>query len=177
MSYLFIGQKMRKGKLEKKFSKLYDKHIDKIYRFIYLKVDSVETAQDLTSQVFTKGWKVFQLGQDIQNPSAYLFQLARTTIADHYRKTSHYQIVSLETVSIKDEAPAIEEAQQMKADLEKAKGALKKLEENYQNVLIMRYLDDLPIKTIAEVLQKPESTIRVMTHRGLKMLREKMGKE
>ena len=46
---------MKKAKEE--FSQIYDDYIDKIYRFIYLKVSSQDIAQDLCSETFLKGWQ------------------------------------------------------------------------------------------------------------------------
>ncbi len=87
----------------KKFAKIYDKHIDKIYRFIFLKTGTKEVAEDITSQVFTKAWRKFKLqGRDIENMSAYIFQIARAEVANHYRDASKFQIISTEVVEIVD---------------------------------------------------------------------------
>jgi len=45
---------------KKKFSKIYNQYVEKIYRFVFLKVNSRETAEDLTSKVFLKGWEAFK---------------------------------------------------------------------------------------------------------------------
>ena len=45
--------------LNEQFSSIYDQYIDKIYRFVYLKVSSQEIAEDITSKVFIKGWEAF----------------------------------------------------------------------------------------------------------------------
>ena len=44
----------------KAFSQIYDECVDKIYRFIFLKVSSEEIAQDLCSETFLKGWQAFK---------------------------------------------------------------------------------------------------------------------
>ena len=51
--------------LRKIFSKIYDRYIDKIYRFIFFKVNSQEIAQDLTSETFLKTWESFKNGNKI----------------------------------------------------------------------------------------------------------------
>ena len=45
---------------KEQFSQIYDQYIEKIYRFVYLKVNSQEIAEDLTSKVFLKGWEAYQ---------------------------------------------------------------------------------------------------------------------
>ena len=58
--------------LDRQFSKIYDELVDKIYRFVYLKVSSQEVAEDLTSRVFIKGWDRYRQGVDkIENPKAF----------------------------------------------------------------------------------------------------------
>ena len=48
----------------KEFSKIFDKYIDKIYRFVFLKVNSEEIAQDLCSETFLRGWEAYQKAQN-----------------------------------------------------------------------------------------------------------------
>lgn len=159
---------------KKKFTKLYDKYVEKIYRFVFLKVSSQEEAQDLTSQVFTKGWKKFRKGEKIDNPPAYLYQIARAEIANHHREKAKFQTVQATTDQIIDSNPGLEEVQKLQSDLEILKKTLPQLKDDYQNVVIWRYLEGLSIKDIAEITERPEGTVRVMVHRALKELREKM---
>ena len=168
------------GNPKRKFAKIYDKYVNKIYRFIFLKVDSQETAEDLTSQVFTKGWRRFKQSQDIKNPSAYLYQIARAEIADYYGKRPNFQIVSFErnpivNSQLTDPQPTAEENLGLQSDIEIMKGALSQLDEDEQNIIIWRYLDGFSFKQIGQIMERPEGTVRVMVHRALKELREKMG--
>ena len=167
------------GNPKKKFGKIYDKYVNKIYRFIFLKVGSQEAAEDLTAQVFTKGWKRFKKSQDIKNPSAYLYQIARAEIADHHRRRAKFQIISTETNPIvnsqlTDPQPTAEENLGLQSDIEVLRLSLAQLNDDYQNVIIWRYLDELSFKRIAQIMGRPEGTVRVMVHRALKELREKM---
>jgi len=159
----------------KEFSKLYDKYIEKIYRFIYLKVSSEEIAQDLCSETFLKGWISFkEKGQEIKNPSAFLYQIARNLITDHYREKGRTQFVSIENSPIIDPNPGIEEKISLSSDLEQVKAVLTSLKEDYQNVIIWRYLDDLPIVEIAKMLDRSEEATRVLLHRALRALKNEL---
>jgi len=151
----------------KKFAKIYDKHIDKIYRFVFLKTGAKEVAEDITSQVFTKGWRKFKLqGCDIENMSAYLFQIARAEVSNHYREASKFQIISAESVEIADAKPNF--------DGQDIKDTLKGLEDDLQNILIWHFVEGMSFKEIGRLLSRPEGTVRVMAHRALKELREKV---
>jgi RNA polymerase sigma-70 factor (ECF subfamily) len=166
--------------LEKKFAKIYDKYVEKIYRFIFLKVDSQESAQDLTGQVFAKVWDKFRksngTSDDIKNPVAYLYQVARREIANYHRQKSKFQTISTQNLSLPDPHPSSEQTFTLKEELFEIKNCLAQLNEDYQNVIIWRYLENLSIKEIAKMMEKSKGAVRVMLHRALKELREKMEK-
>lgn len=165
--------------IRKEFSKIFDNCIDRIYRFIYIKVNSEEIAQDLTSETFLKCWESFkashsQEGQKIENPQAFLYKIARNLVIDHYREKGRTQVVSAECASIIDPRPSVEEKAIFNSDLERIKAALVGLNEDYQNVIVWHYLDDLPIPEIARMMDKSEDTARVTLHRALKSLKTRI---
>jgi RNA polymerase sigma-70 factor (ECF subfamily) len=156
------------------FSQIYDQYIDKIYRFVYLKVNSQETAEDITSKVFLKGWESFQKqNSDIKNPGAFLYQIARNAVVDHYREKGRSKVVSADfSTQIADPGTSAQDKAILSADVSVVKTAIQKLKKDYQDVLIWHYLDDMPIADIAKTLDKPAGTVRVMLHRGLKDLKD-----
>ena len=165
---------------KKKFSKIYDRYVEKIYRFVFLKVNSQETAEDLTSKVFLKGWEAFKKTENkgenkIDNPQAFLYQIARNLVVDHYREKGRTRIVSTEfTPQMADPRTNLEETAKTSSDLEIVKQAMQNLKGDYQEVIIWHYLDDLSISEIAKVLNKQEGAVRVMLHRALKALKNKL---
>jgi len=164
-------------KNKKKFSKLYDKNVNKIYRFIFLKVDSSETAEDLTSRVFSKAWDKFKTKEEakkVKNPSAYIFQIARSEIAHYYRKKPEFNIISADSLQIADQNQNLEQKEKNRAEIAEVINALRKLSEEEQNIVIWRYLEGMSYKKIAEITGKKEGTVRVMVHRALKSLKKVM---
>ena len=170
--------------LRKEFSKIYDKYIDKIYRFVFLKVSSPEVAEDLTSETFLKGWMAFREQRTknnkqrtkIENPPAFLYQIARNLVVDYYREKGRTQIVSAD-YRIIDPRIDLEEKANLSSDFEEVRRALTNLKEDYQDVIIYRYLDELSVPEIAKVMQKSEGTVRVLLHRALAALRATMNNE
>jgi len=159
---------------KKQFAKIYDQNIEKIYRFLFLKLGSREAAEDLTAEVFAKGWDKFRNSKNLQNPVAYLYQIARTKLADYYRDKGKFKVVLTEENQIPDADPNPEENQILESEIEMLRVCLAKLSDDYQNIIIWRYLDGLSIQEIAEIMGKEEGTIRVMIHRALKEMKEKM---
>jgi len=159
-------------RLNEQFSKIYDENIDKIYRFVYLKVNSQEIAEDITSKVFLKGWEAYKNQKEIANPGAFLYQIARNSVIDHYREKGRVNVVSVEVGGdIVDKATDIHDKTVLSADVDKIKGAMQGLKQEYQDIIIWHYLEDMPIAEIAKLVGKPAGTVRVALHRGIKELR------
>lgn len=159
--------------LRKIFGKIYDENVEKIYRFIFLKVNSQEIGQDLTSETFLKGWEAFQNNsKEIHNPRAFLYQIARNLVIDYYRTKGRTETISTEfAVALPDPRPTLEDKAALHSDLEIIKTGLVKLNDDYREVITWHYIDDLSIREIARVLDKSEGAVRVMLHRALETLK------
>lgn len=159
--------------LNEQFGAIYDQYIEKIYRFIYLKVNTEEVAQDITSKVFLRAWEAYSKPKnEIANIGAFLYKVAGNAVIDHYRERGRSNVVSSEIVpEAIDLGRDIQEKAILNADISVIKRAIQKLQKDHQDIIIWHYLEDMPIKNIAELMNKPEGTIRVMLHRGLKSLR------
>ena len=173
MSYLVPDKIM--ANLKKEFGKIYDQYIEKIYRFVFLKVSSQDIAQDICSETFLKGWESFKT-QKIDNPQAFLYRIARNLVIDHYREKGRTNIVSAEYTLIPDPRANFEEKIALDSDLDQVKKAMSRLSDDYQNVVVLRYLEDLPISEIAKALDKTEDATRVTLHRALKALKKEVNR-
>jgi len=167
-------------KLRKIFGKIYDKYVEKIYRFVFLKVNSEDIAQDITSETFLRGWEAFKKSHNeknaykIENPQAFLYQIARNLIIDHYREKGKYQVVSAETSPVTDPRENIQEKAILNSDMEMIRQRISLLKDDYQNAIIWHYLEGLPIKETAKLLDRSEEATRVLIHRALKALKEQI---
>jgi len=160
---------------QKKFSKIYDQYISRIYRFVFLRVNSREIAQDLTSETFTRAWSKFKdnSGPEVKNWLGFLYQIARNLVTDFYREKGKVQIISASYApALMDPAMGLEEKAFLSSEADQIKAVLSKLGEEQQEVIIWRYLEGLSNKEIAKILNKPEGTVRVIIHRALEALRE-----
>lgn len=165
---------------EKQFLEFYDLYVDKIYRYIFFRVGSEELAKDLTSDAFLKSWQYLnknqELGiknQELRNPRAFIYQVARNLIADNYRQKDRAPL-SLEEIAdkrIADKTDGPVEQVMLSLEIESVKGALSCLSEDYQEIIIWRYLDELEIKEIAEILEKSEGAVRTLLSRALSDLK------
>jgi RNA polymerase sigma-70 factor (ECF subfamily) len=162
--------------IQKKFSDLYDLYIDKIYRFAYLRVSSHEAAQDLAADTFARFWESFKLNPDgVQNPRAFLYTIAKNLVVDHYRdKGKTGAMADISDLQITDPKSDIKLAAEHNSDMEAVRKALAGMNENYQNAVIWRYLDDMEIAEVASLLGRTEAATRVLLHRAMKELKTKL---
>lgn len=158
--------------LHKEFSEVYNKYVKKIYRFVFFKVNSREVAQDLTSETFLRTWNFFQEGK-IKNVRAFLYKTALNLITDYYRQKGRVQFVSSRD-PLPDPRQDLLEKAKNDSDVENMKEVLSQLSPDYQNVLIWYYLDGLSIAEMSELLNRTEGATRVLLHRALRSLKEKI---
>lgn len=162
--------------IKKEFGQIYDRSVDKIYRFVYIKVNSKEIAEDLTAETFTKVWKAFEAswreGEPIRDPKSFCYRTARNLVIDHYRSKEKDRSVSLDSVQLADTSRGIEETAMINSDMETVMKGLSGLKGDYQDVIIWRYLDELSITEISELLDRSEDATRVMLHRAMTALKK-----
>lgn len=161
--------------LRNKFGKIYDKYIEKIYRFVYLKVNSAQVAEDLTSETFLKTWEFFKKDkQKINNINAFLYKTAKNLVIDHYRQRGKIRIVSTDDISIVDPRHDLEKDAKINSDVEWVRKCIDGLKDDYQDVIILRYIDDLPISEIARIMGRTNGATRTLLHRALKSLKDEV---
>ncbi|MFW0862386.1 MAG: RNA polymerase sigma factor [Candidatus Komeilibacteria bacterium] len=152
------------------FGTLYNKYINKIYRFAFYKTSSKELAEDIASQSFLKLWEKIAQGGPIQSVQALLYQIARNLIIDHYRSKYNTE-VPLE-FELDSQAVHIDEKIHSKIDNELLRPAVMKLKEEYREVVVLRYIEELSISEIAKIVDKSNGNVRTLTHRALAELKK-----
>lgn len=157
------------------FGLLYDKYQPQIYRFVYLKVSHREAAEDLTHQVFLNAWQKIENYRFKGFPfSSWLYSIARNQVIDYYR-VQKINISSEEAVDLKiellTENPVAENIDN-NLDKEKVRRAIKKLKAEHQNVIILRFIEDLSLKETAAAIGKTPLAVKLIQHRAVKNLRK-----
>ncbi|MGE5426062.1 MAG: RNA polymerase sigma factor [Bacillota bacterium] len=167
-----------KSRDKEAFIKVYDDYVGDVYRFVYFKVGKEEEARDLTSMVFLKAWNFIQTNSlsDSKTLRALVYKVARTSVIDYYRQSGNKLEISLDDennpIEVVDERqnPAAEMDRQ--ADLETIHRQLPLLKEEYREVIVLRFINDLSLEEIADVTGKSKGNVRVILHRALAALKE-----
>jgi RNA polymerase sigma-70 factor (ECF subfamily) len=148
---------------------LYETYAQVVFRYISYRVESDVIAEDLTSDVFLRMVRSLPEYKDIGAPfGAWLFRIAANRITDFYRGRQTRQAEAIpETYSIDTDLTDRLEDEEERGRLREA---LRALPEEYQTVLILRFMQDKPHADIAVVVGKSVEAVRVVQHRALKAL-------
>ena len=148
-------------------------HTRRVYSVCYRFTGTDSEAQDLTQEVFLRVFrtlKSFRAGEG--SFGVWLNRLTRNLLIDHYRRTKQER----NTDSIEEQLPRIEESTAISSRTdgllagreasELLQKALQKLSPELRETVILRDIEELDYREIAEVLQVPEGTVKSRLNRG-----------
>lgn len=135
--------------------------------------------EDLVQETFIKAIKFCDTFQGDSSPKTWLYSIARNVAIDEQRKRKRRWMVSLpfmEKYEMKDEQTPekIFELDEEKRELYQS---IKTLKQTYQDVLILRGIEDLSVEETSAVLHWSENKVRVTFHRAIKALQMQKGKK
>ena len=154
------------------FAFFYDKYVTNIYRFVLIRVSSKQVAEDLTQDTFLKTWQHIVDKKNVKSFQAFIFRVARNTVIDYYRQSNRQELPLEYVPEIVDMSDNIERDLDQSIDKDKLLQKIRQLKPIYQEVLLLRYLEDLSIDDIARVIQKDKNNVRVIIHRALNKLKQ-----
>jgi RNA polymerase sigma-70 factor (ECF subfamily) len=159
------------------FGRLYDMHVNRVYRHIYYRVGNEADAEDLTQQVFLKAWQAIHRYKKTASPFiAWLMTISHNLIVDFYRTKKDKAYLEAEVLA---DGPASRPERSTEASFEqqRLRRAILQLGGDEQQVVILRFIEGFEFTEIASLLKKREGNIRVILHRALVKLRNILEKE
>jgi len=169
---------------EKAFERLLSRYLKSVYNFLFRLVNDLPAAQDLAQETFFKAWKNLRRFDSSKSFKTWLFTIARNSAYDYLRKKKPLPFAYFEDENgnswinnVADEE-ALPNEILVKLDREKNIAALiKKIPQNYQLILLLRYKDDFSLGEIAQILGRPYNTIKSQHQRALRKLGKIIKKE
>ncbi len=163
---------MNQDTQEKAFVESFSEYGDAIFRFCLVKVSNVELAEDMTQEVFTRYWQYLREGKEMTNTRSFLYTIANNMAKDWYKKKK--------TVSLDEKISAGQIPKDLAinpedmASYQEVLDNIDDMEEKDKAVLILKYLEGLEPKDMAEVLEETANTISVRLNRATKRLQQKL---
>ena len=161
------------------FGELYKRYVERIYNYIYFRTGSVRDAEDLTGKVFFKAMSNIKTYRHMGLPfSAWLYRIAHNLVANYHRDRARKQEISLDDVPGQVLPQADHHHPEVRAlksqEVESLLATIHKLSPIRQELLILKFVDQLSNAEIGKILRKSEGAIKSLYHRTLLELREIM---
>lgn len=183
---LKIKEKILIGRIRKQdrnaFEEIYDEYSEQIHRFLYFRAPTAE-CDDLLQEVFLDLWGYLsdREQKQVENLKALIYKIAKNKVANYFgEREKEKRLAELGEITAEEEAKLAlvpDGELDLQADIQKIKKEMEGLEnELYREILEMRFVDELSHKEIAEIIEKDAGTTRVLLHRALKQVKERVGK-
>jgi len=158
------------------FGELYNRHVGRIYNYIYYRTGDYQDAEDLTARVFQRALHHVASFQDQGVPfSAWLYRIAHNLVANWHRDRSRRPIIPLEDHAIETGASSHPEALAMAAEQNRLLlDAVRQLPGDRQQLLILKFVERQSNAEIGDIMGRTEGAIKSLYHRTLNALRDQI---
>lgn len=156
---------------DSEFKEIYSKLWLKVYKYIYYLVQNKEEAEELAQDTFKKiyvKYKSDKLEKDRIEP--YIFRAAKNSVVDRWRQNGRKtKVITLEDVTVFD----VDKHQESRiTESMMVKEALNELDSESRAVIELRIIKGYSVKEVANIMEKPEGTIKSLQFRALKKLKD-----
>jgi len=165
------------------FGILFDRHFDPVFAYLFRRTGDWEASRDLASETFLKALKALPRYRWQGRPvSAWLFAIATNELRMYYRRgqrapasldalVAGSAVYVADPSTLDDERQAVERELEQNAEFALVRRALTRLPLKYQEAIALRYFEEKTVAEVAEILGKPEGTVKSLVSRGLERLR------
>jgi RNA polymerase sigma-70 factor (ECF subfamily) len=157
------------------FGELYERYVDQIYAYLYYRTSSTWEAQDLTERVFLRAMEHLPKYSFRGAPfSAWLYRIAHNLVANWHRDARRRKIVSLEDALERSSSHDPEEDAVRAEEYATVREAVRRLSQERQNLLVLKMVNELSNREIAQILDKTEGAVKALFHRTMVALEEEI---
>jgi len=160
------------------FGEIYERYLDKIYRYVYYRVGTQQDAEDLTSRVFYRAFTHVDGYEDRGVPfQAWLYRIAHNLVANHHRDRSRRKIIPLDEYVVTKlfaDTDGPERAAENTEERERLLRVVRQLPQDRQQLLILKFVDQLSNAEIGDIMDRTEGAIKSLYHRTLTALRDEL---
>jgi RNA polymerase sigma-70 factor, ECF subfamily len=158
------------------FGELYERYLEKIYNYVFYRTGNHHDAEDLTARVFFRAMAHIETYSERGVPfQAWLYRIAHNLVANWHRDSGRRKIVPLDefvVTSARSDAP--DRYTEDKQEREVLLSAVRRLPEERQQLLLLKFIDGLSNAEIGAIMDRTEGAVKSLYHRTLISLREEL---
>ena len=163
---------MNEKEVRKRFEDIYNSTYDYIYKFLVLKSDSRETAEDILQSVYLAFYKRMLSGEKVLDPKHYLLRMAKHGLADHYSRRRISESLD-DGVEIVDERSLDRLENDNGFTYDEIMREIKGMDETTYKIFLLHFGHDYTITKTANTLGLAESTVKSKMYRAVKKLKKR----
>lgn len=162
MEDIFLVKKAIKGNREA-FEDLINMYFDRLYKEAYLRCKHEEDAKEIVQETIYKAYRNIKSLKEPKYFKTWLSKILINVSNDYMRKNGMIELEHDENNYVKKVHN--DDQIEIKMDLY---NAMDELEDKYKDVIILRYIEDLKIEDISEILERPVNTIKTHIRKAIK---------
>ena len=169
-----------KAQLDAEFSELYRAHLRDVYSYAYYRVGDHHDAEDLTEQTFLQAYRHFERAQRESRGRPlrpWLIRIAHNLAANLYRDRSRRPASSIDDSQPITAPHTTEQLVEGRDELSRILDGVRRLPDDRREALIMRFALGMDNREIARALGRSEGATKVLLHRAIKQLEERLQQE
>jgi RNA polymerase sigma-70 factor (ECF subfamily) len=144
---------------------VYQDNVERLYRLMFARVGNRQDAEDLTAEVFLAAVPRVRMDASVGEVRAYLLTVARTVLAEHWRRTLGRQVTEIDLEAVADEYAAPDPRPEA---AERVRRVLDALPERYRTILRLRFLEAATIREAARQMGVSIANAKVLQYRALR---------
>jgi RNA polymerase sigma-70 factor (ECF subfamily) len=155
------------------FGQFYELYLREVYRYILFQVNDHDEAEDLTAKAFLEAWESLtgaRQAAKIKNIRAWIYRIAHNKVID-YRRTQKPQD-PIDDHEIELQGAWLETELDQWFTSQKLAEGVRQLPPNYQEVIILRFINQMHHAEVAEIMNLTENHVRVLQYRALEQMRK-----
>jgi RNA polymerase sigma-70 factor (ECF subfamily) len=156
------------------FGELYERYVKKIYSYLYYRTGNQHDAEDLTARVFYRAMSHIETYTERGVPfQAWLYRIAHNLVANWHRDRGRRKVIPLDEFIVSGlRADAPDKAAEDQEERDLLLGAVRRLPEERQQLLVLKFVDQLSNAEIGDIMDRTEGAIKSLYHRTLIALRD-----
>lgn len=146
----------------------YERSLPQVYGYLVARVGSPEAAEDLTSETYLAAVDAIGRGTLTEPTTAWLVGVARHKLVDHWRRQNREERRLAAVADLSDDT---EDPWDELVEVGRAREVLDSLGGHHRSALVLRYLDGLAVREVADALERTVEATEALLVRARRAFR------